>query len=270
MDRILIVDDSRVDRRIVGGLLESALEVELRFACDGIEALELLREQPPDLLISDLMMPRMDGLELVGNVAREFPGLPVLLVTGNGSENAAFEALRAGASSYVPKSCLAEFLVETARHLLEATRERNQWTKLMKCVVGAKQQFKLSNDPALLPPLIQYLQAAACGAGCVSDADAVRVSVALEEALSNALFHGNLEITSEQRTGGQPGVSTIGPRAIDESALLRSPDTCSTPRSLPSESASSSATRDLDSILRRFPTQPIQPTSTNRADADCS
>ncbi len=160
MRQILIVDDSWMDRRLVGGLLDNRCDASLRYASDGLEALAEVRRQPPDLIITDLLMPRMDGLELVRQVTREFPRIPVLLITGNGSEQAAVEALRAGAASYVPKTALAEFLVETAQHLLDTTRQRDRWERLMDCVIDAKHRFELENDASLIPPLIQFLQAA--------------------------------------------------------------------------------------------------------------
>ena len=69
---VLVVDDSSVDRRIVGGLLEAAGYSEIEFAADGVEAIERMRARPPSIIITDLNMPNLDGLKLVEHVARDF------------------------------------------------------------------------------------------------------------------------------------------------------------------------------------------------------
>jgi anti-sigma regulatory factor (Ser/Thr protein kinase) len=62
-------------------------------------------------------------------------------------------------------------------------------------------QFALENDPNLIPSLINYVQSLVTSVGLCDEADVIRVCIALEEALRNAMYHGNLELTSEQREG---------------------------------------------------------------------
>ena len=84
------------------------------------EALESMQRGMPDVVICDLQMPEMNGLELVEAVTREFPAIPVILMTARGSEEIAAEALRKGAASYVPKSRLADNLYDTVNRILAA------------------------------------------------------------------------------------------------------------------------------------------------------
>src|SRR5437764_9766136 len=100
---VLIVDDSPVDRCLMAGLLETELSLRVRFAADGAEALALIEREPPGLILTDLQMKPMDGLELVGAVRARHPLVPVILITAYGSEEIAVQALRRGAASYVPK-----------------------------------------------------------------------------------------------------------------------------------------------------------------------
>ena len=110
---ILVVDDSEVDRCLIGGLLSHQGDYRVHYADSGIAALSHIRESIPDLVISDLIMPEMDGLELVTQMRRLYPLVPVVLLTAHGNETIAFDALERGAASYVPKSRQAEKLVET-------------------------------------------------------------------------------------------------------------------------------------------------------------
>jgi len=73
-------------------------------------------------VLADLMMPRMDGLELVEEVCSRSPGTPVILMTARGSEQIAVQALQMGAAGYVPKSVLHEQLVAVVQRVLSVAR----------------------------------------------------------------------------------------------------------------------------------------------------
>ena len=119
MTRVLIVDDNPLDLRVAAKLVESE-GMETAFARNGREAIDQLSNDRPDLLLTDLDMPQVNGLELVREVRRSHPSLPVVLMTARGSEEVAVEALRSGAASYVPKRNLKRDLAETLRMVLAA------------------------------------------------------------------------------------------------------------------------------------------------------
>src|SRR4051794_39428747 len=102
MTQVLIVEDSQTQAMEMKLLLEEE-GFSTEVAHSGAEGLRLIRNGRPDLVVTDMMMPEMDGLALVEAIRLDFPYLPVVLVTGFGSERAASEALRAGAVGYVPK-----------------------------------------------------------------------------------------------------------------------------------------------------------------------
>jgi CheY-like chemotaxis protein/anti-sigma regulatory factor (Ser/Thr protein kinase) len=201
MPKVLVVDDAAVDRKLVGGLLSRAGDLTVEYAVDGQEALAKIAADRPTLVVTDLVMPGMTGLELVAAITSQFPGLPVVLMTGKGSEETAVKALEAGASSYVPKSSLHQHLLETVRDLIEMVNQTRTNERLMNCMRTGQFVFSLTNDPALIPSLISYVQNVVCSMGLCDESDVIRVCIALEEALRNAMFHGNLELTSEQREG---------------------------------------------------------------------
>jgi anti-sigma regulatory factor (Ser/Thr protein kinase) len=142
----------------------------------------------------------MDGLELVARVVSEFPLIPIILMTGRGSEETAVRALQTGAASYVPKSVLTALLVDTVENVLEASREEICEFRLMNCLTHSDTAFQLDNDATMIGPLINYLHRTIRAIGLCDQANGIRVCVALEEAINNALFHGNLEISSHLRT----------------------------------------------------------------------
>ncbi|REJ92196.1 MAG: response regulator [Planctomycetota bacterium] len=199
MPEILVVDDSSTDRRIAGGLLERQGGWRVSYACDGQEALERLESDPPDLILTDLQMPEMNGLELVEAVRRQFPLIPVILMTAQGSERIAVEALESGAASYVPKHELSDDLVLVVDRVLAISGEQQTRRALLERMRSLQANFVLSNDPALLTTAVAYLQGLIQDMGLLGESERLRVGVALEEALLNASYHGNLEVDSKLR-----------------------------------------------------------------------
>src|SRR5690606_14617887 len=96
MPAVLVVDDSATDRCLAGSLLERKLGARVYFASDGTEAVALLKQFTPDLILTDLQMPEMSGLELVQFMKKQHPLLPVILMTAEGSEETAVQALQEG------------------------------------------------------------------------------------------------------------------------------------------------------------------------------
>jgi PAS domain S-box-containing protein len=122
--RILVVDDNADMREYVSRLLGTTLTVET--ASDGLEALELIRKHPPDLVLSDVMMPRMDGFELLQTL-RNDPAtktMPVILLSARAGEEARIAGLSVGADDYLTKPFTARELMARVRSRLEITTVR--------------------------------------------------------------------------------------------------------------------------------------------------
>ena len=196
MPTILVVDDSEVDRRLVGGLLERHGGCGVVYACDGRAALKQFENSVPDLVLTDLQMPEMDGLELVAAIKGDYPLTPVVLMTAQGSEEIAAEALRRGAASYVPKKKLADDLVETVERVLAAAREDRTHSRLMHHLTECDAQFVVGNDLTLIRALVSYLQQLLRCMPLGDETERLRVGIAIEEGLKNAYYHGSLEVTT--------------------------------------------------------------------------
>ena len=103
MATILLVEDERIVRHLLRSILEEAGHGVIE-ACDGAEALALYRSHQTDLILTDLMMPKRDGLEFIEEVQREFPHTKITAMTGGDDSLAsADEARMLGVSSVLRK-----------------------------------------------------------------------------------------------------------------------------------------------------------------------
>ena len=106
---ILLVDDDEMVLQTIGDFLIRRGH-GVRIAPDGQEALRLMGEKPPDLVISDIQMPGMDGIAFLKAVREKFPDLPVILMTGYATVETAVAALRSRAYDYLKKPVRLEAL----------------------------------------------------------------------------------------------------------------------------------------------------------------
>ena len=111
MTSVLVVDDSAVDRKLISTLLSNQTDWHIDVRNDGQQALAYVAEHQPDLVLSDMKMPNLDGLSLVGELRSKHPLIPVILITSFGSEELAMEALKEGAASYCPKTRMSRDLI---------------------------------------------------------------------------------------------------------------------------------------------------------------
>ena len=196
--RILIVDDSQVEQNLIGGLLQANPDWQFAYAENGKEALEILDDFRPTLLITDLVMPEMDGLGLLEAMRNEYPTIPVILLTAYGNEELAVAALRAGAASYVPKSKQAELLVDTVESVLDRSLADLDRRRIATRLHDVHYSYRLENDPSLISPLVDELQRIMASMDIGTTNERIRTGLALEQALLNAMYHGNLEISAKE------------------------------------------------------------------------
>jgi two-component system chemotaxis response regulator CheY len=119
---ILVVDDSTAIRKILIRVLrQTALAIgEIFEARDGLEALEIVRNHPLNLVLSDINMPNLDGLGLLAELkgAVQWRNLPVVMITTEGSEEKVSQAIRLGSAAYIRKPFTAEQIQEKIGALL--------------------------------------------------------------------------------------------------------------------------------------------------------
>ena len=200
MTRILIADDSPVERRLTGALLTRQIpDLDVTYVRDGVQALEEIVKSSFDLILTDFCMPRLNGLELVARTAECRPGLPVVVMTACGSEDTAVQALQAGAASYLTKQDIDTRLIDTVKNVLALSKTRMNRNRILNCLNEQTSHFIIENDVLLVTPLITWLRDQLSTMRLCDDAQLLRVGVALHEALTNAIYHGNLELDSSLR-----------------------------------------------------------------------
>jgi len=155
---LLVVDDSVFDHQVIARLRQVMEGLRVIFASGGKEAMQTLDRELPQLILTDLIMPDMDGLELVQQVRDRFPSIPMILMTAFGSEEAAMRALRAGAANYIPKKDLDRDLVETVCGILHMSTVDRHRRQLLHCLNCRESAFLLENDPNLIASLLELVQ----------------------------------------------------------------------------------------------------------------
>lgn len=210
---ILVVDDSALDRRLAGALIAKDASLRPVYAKDGLEALVEIERERPAVVVTDLQMPGMNGLELVEAVRSRYPALPIVLMTAHGSEEIAMLALRTGAASYVPKRRLAEELVAIVRDLVSLRRVKRTSDPGVDPSPpregGDAKRLSIGNDVGEATEFLAQVESDLASVGLCDETGAMQIGVALREALANAVFHGNLEVSSELLEHGGSAFSDL-------------------------------------------------------------
>ena len=139
-NRVLVVDDEENLRRVTQLKLQQA-GYEATTACDGAQAMELLSRNPQDLIITDLKMPGMSGVELLRRVKADYPEVIVIVVTAFGTIESAVEAMRLGAYDYIIKPVNSEALKLVVSRALEHHRLQEEVSNL-RSVIDRKYGFE--------------------------------------------------------------------------------------------------------------------------------
>ena len=137
---ILLVDDEESIRRILAiSLTDDGYDVTT--AADGREALELFRSRPPDIVITDIKMPGMSGIELLDKIKAEHPDTEVIMITGHGDMQTAIESLKKDAVDFITKPIHDDVLaiaLKRARERITARNRMTAYTKNLEAQVAEK------------------------------------------------------------------------------------------------------------------------------------
>lgn len=129
--RVLVADDDEVYLEILAETIRNA-GADVKLVPDGVAALEALSVEEFDIVVSDLNMPRMDGLTLIRQVSSVYPHILIVLVTGFGSLESAIEALRLGAYDYIQKPFMVEQIAVAIRNAIEKVRMLREKAALLR------------------------------------------------------------------------------------------------------------------------------------------
>lgn len=145
MADILIIDDERAIRKTLGEIL-SFEGYKLEEAADGEEGLKRFREKNFDVVLCDIKMPKLDGIEFLQKAAEINPDVPIIMISGHGNIETAVEAVKKGAYDFIQKPPDLNRLLITIRNALEKTNLVTE-TKVLKRKVSRVQQMIGESDP---------------------------------------------------------------------------------------------------------------------------
>ena len=224
MPSVLVVDDSTTDRHVVGILLTKAGDWNIQYAVQGRDALEQMENHEFDLVLTDLVMPGMDGLDLVAAIRGRHPHVPVILMTSRGNQTLALQALKQGAVDYIPKRLMPRKLTGTIRRVMAVACREREHVRLLGSMAEFRSSFVLANDVALIQPLVRYLQENVLVMRLCDEVECMQIGIALGAVPFNTLYHGNLEVALPAHRERR-GVRIAGRPALRGTSVLRPPDT---------------------------------------------
>ncbi len=167
-------------------------------ATNGKDALDMIKtERDVDVVVTDVRMPGMDGIQLIRAIRRMRPHLPAIAMTAHGSEETAVEALRAGATNYLKKPFKTQEFLGVVRKCIELAQARRGKTVSLGYLKESTKTFEIPARLELARAILPHLTDGLSDLGIVEAQDLLNLDVALEEALSNAVIHGSLQLTEE-------------------------------------------------------------------------
>lgn len=161
MKRILVVDDEKNMRKIISDYIKSS-EMAVETACDGEEALEMIEENHYDLVVLDVMMPKMDGWSVLRQIKKN-KDIPVLMLTARSEENDEIFGLELGADEYIGKPFSPKILMARIALLLKRYEKIEDSKLIIGSIVLDQKAYKAFLDDELLKlsstefKLLEYL-----------------------------------------------------------------------------------------------------------------
>ena len=153
MSKILIIEDEEPIRRVLVRILsEEDSAFEIHEASDGKKGLDSISKESFDLVLCDIKMPKIDGMELLQRTRKQNPSLPFIMLTGHGNIETAVESMKLGAYDFIPKPPDLNRLITSVRNALEkkelVIENKNLRKKVAKKyqIIGESKSIKKVNE----------------------------------------------------------------------------------------------------------------------------
>lgn len=200
MSRILVINPDTELRKRAVELLDAGSEWDAEPSGSVAQALDQLHAGEFQLVVADRKLAVEDDHKFLKALLKADPLRPVLLTGSDGTVEQVVEALQAGADGFVHTDHFDIDLLDNVERVINSAHRSQTHAKLLDCMTSATSTFAIENDPLMLPTLLTRLQNSVTMFDICDAAERTRLGIALEEALSNALYHGNLEVSSDLRT----------------------------------------------------------------------
>lgn len=190
--KILIVEDDHASRLFLESLLESN-NYDFRSAENGIEGLNIFDEYNPDIVLSDIKMPIMDGLELLEAIRDKNSDAIVVIITAFGSENYAIQALHLGANNYLKKPVSGQELLRLLKKYKAIISGKYSPESLPGQILNRTYSIVFKSQFSKIPKIVDKVMIES--AIEIEDSEKVNIELGLVELITNAVEHGNLGIS---------------------------------------------------------------------------
>ncbi len=190
--KILIVEDDYASRLFLESLLESNGH-EFRSAENGIEGLNIFEEYNPDIVLTDIKMPIMDGLELLEAIRDKNSDAIIVIITAFGSENYAIQALHLGANNYLKKPVSGQELLRLLKKYKAVISGKYSPESLPGKLINRTFSLEFKSEFGKIPKIVDKIMIES--AIEIDNSEKVNIELGLVELITNAVEHGNLGIS---------------------------------------------------------------------------
>ncbi len=197
MKKILIIDDEKPVRDV----LNIALTEEgylLSVAANGKQGLQIFQEEEPDIVITDVMMPEMDGIEVTKKLKDASDNVDVIIMSGFGTEELVIEALRARASNYIKKPIAFDELFNILDAIIFKRENRKRIEVAKDIVFKEQKEIIIGNNVSEVWGIVNQILFNIHSS--ISHNTIEGISIGLYEIIINAVEHGNLDISYEEKS----------------------------------------------------------------------
>jgi len=197
MVKILLIDDEEFTRKELSGYLEEEGYYVIT-ASEGEEGIRMFEEHYPELVLTDVKMPKVDGFEVLRRIKTQKPETRVIILTGHGDEDMVLKALKEGANDYIKKPLNLSHLSECIMRAIESIRSLKRTTFNASSIITINQLLKINNNLDEIYGVTNYITN--LNHIYFTKASCEKIKLALIETLRNSIEHGNLEIGYDEKS----------------------------------------------------------------------
>lgn len=195
--RILLVDDEPPIVEYLARKIKQVAKYETIIANNGQEAIQVLQDNTVHLVITDLVMPYMGGIELLKTIRKRWSYIPVVILTGYGTLHDAIDAVKYGASNFILKPFDMSELFAVIEKIFSMMEEQEDTIEVVNFIDFEQTNFSIPNSIEAIRQVVHLLMQKASRYWNINTDDLMDLHVCLYEALVNAYEHGNLEVDSQ-------------------------------------------------------------------------
>lgn len=194
--KVLVVEDDYSSRELLRICIEKE-GYQCQTANDGIDGFNLFKKYNPDLIISDVRMPHMNGIELLESIRKISKDVIIVFITGHGNEELALQALQLGANNYLKKPVdITEIKTITNRYY-DVIKSKALQSNIVDLIRHREMEIEIDSDMNLVQSLANYLSEKT--GNFFDSKERMRIELGLNELLINAIEHGNWEISYDEK-----------------------------------------------------------------------